>query len=300
MIPTFERPAFLQDALHSLATQLFTDLEVIVINDGGQSVASVVEPWRRRFPLTLIESDRRGGVSAARNAGIQAARGDYLAFLDDDDVFFPGHLATAHEALIHDMHDLVYLGAVVSPRRLRDLPPDWQSMRVKAYPFNDDFLLVANFIHTGSVVVRNFRTSSIRFDESLTCCEDWDMWLALRHHLDFRVAHVGELSTAYHQVPGMAGLVTRAHSLTPSPFSLARRRIYARWPVKDDVVTHYRQWMTRFDAYCDLHIAGGRIVPAGSFDLVLTYLHDNLTAGRLVDSAVIPELVCPAESDGPG
>jgi glycosyltransferase involved in cell wall biosynthesis len=290
VVPTLDRAELLHAALRSLAAQTYADFEVIVVNDGGRSVTRVVNPWQSYFPVTLIELPRWRGVSHARNIGIEHTRGEYIAFLDDDDLFLPGHLAAATAALDAGDVDFVYFGAVVSGRRVTALPPDWHTMHRKAYQFDERFLLVANYLHTGSVVVRNYRDSPVRFDESLSHCEDWDMWLSLRFRLGYRVGFVDEISTIYHQVAGAEGLVSQGQAITPSPFSLARERLYSRWPVDDEQVLTYRKWMTSFDAHCNDEVARGRPVPTQTFDRMLQRLHHDFTRGRDVYPAHVPEL----------
>jgi glycosyltransferase involved in cell wall biosynthesis len=184
IIPTLDRPGLLDAALASAAVQEVPGhIEVIVVNDGGASVAPVVCAWQDVMPVRLVEFGRCSGPAVARNIGIEQADGDYIAFLDDDDLFMPGHLAAGCEPLERNDADFVYLGAIVADRRLNGPPPDLAAFRLKAYPYDHRFLMVANFLHTGSVVVRNFRNTPVRFDEALDVCEDWDLWLALTNAL---------------------------------------------------------------------------------------------------------------------
>src|SRR5437879_807514 len=289
IIPTFQRPSLLCHALRSVDSQAYKDFEVIVVNDGGPSLETSIAPWRRAFPLRLIESSERRGPASARNVGIEHAAGEYIAFLDDDDVFLPTHLGAAHEALAGRRElDFVYLGALVSDRRLSALPPDWSEMHMKSYEFDDRFLLVANYIHTGSVVVRNFTGSQVRFDESLTHCEDWDLWLALRLDLRYEVTFVDRLTSIYHQVPRSAGLVAQAQTSVPSPFTIVRERLHAKWPTADDYVLAYREWLTAFESYRNQVIADRRAIPTHLFDRVLRYLYRKFSSGDHADPSTIP------------
>jgi glycosyltransferase involved in cell wall biosynthesis len=211
IIPTIDRPRLLDAALGSVAAQhVHGDVEVIVVNDGGSSVAPVVRGWNAALAVRLVELDQGVGPAAARNVGIQLANGEYIAFLDDDDLFLPEHLAVGCELLERDDADFVYLGAIVADRRLTGLPPNLAEFPLKAYPYDHRFLLVANYLHTGSVIVRSFKNTTVRFDESLEVCEDWDLWLALTTTLGYRVSFVDEITSIYHQVPDVVGLVVTA------------------------------------------------------------------------------------------
>src|SRR5438552_2531519 len=90
IIPTHGRPAFLQEAVASVLAQSFADSEVLVVDDGNDEPVNVPADERVR----VLRHDVNRGAAAARNTGIRAARGRYISFLDDDDVYPPGRLAT--------------------------------------------------------------------------------------------------------------------------------------------------------------------------------------------------------------
>ena len=98
VLPTFNRPRLLRRALASIAAQTFSDFEVIVIDDAGVDPTSVVESFADEIDLKLIRHPHNQGVTIAQNTGIAAARGTFIAFLGDDDLYHPAHLATLHEA----------------------------------------------------------------------------------------------------------------------------------------------------------------------------------------------------------
>lgn len=288
--PTVNRPTSLHDAIGSVAKaaeQLHGDVEVIVINDGGPSMSPVVAAWKDELHVKLIELAQHAGAAAARNLGIDVADGTYIAFLDDDDLFLPDHLARGCAPLERDQADFVYLGALVSDRRMDTLPADLSGYPRKAYPYDPRFLHVANFLHTGSVIVRNFRHTPVRFDASLSVCEDWDLWLALITVLGYRVTYVDNVTSIYHQVPEVPGLVSGAQLESPSKFALARTYINAKWPSADPVVVAYREWMGALERYRDDLIAQRRRMPNLLFDAILDYLHGRISHGEWPDHADI-------------
>ncbi|MEO6087470.1 MAG: glycosyltransferase family 2 protein [Umezawaea sp.] len=289
VIPTADREHLLSEALRSVAEQTYQDVDVVVANDGGRVPEQVLRRWRAHLPIHLVELPERLGAAAARNAALTHAHCEYVAFLDDDDLYLPTHLEMAAKALDGGA-DFVYTGAVVVDRRVDGLPAEYESLHRKAYEFTNGFLLVANFLHTGSVVTRNFRDTDLRFDESLPVCEDWDMWIALTRAYGDRVAFVDELTTVYHQVAGAQGLVAEAQQLTPSPFSVTRDRIHEKWPSPDDHVTMYRDWLTQFEVFRNTFIAGGGVVPTQLFDRVLSFLHPRFCRGETVQAHEIPAL----------
>jgi glycosyltransferase involved in cell wall biosynthesis len=289
VIPTAQRPRLLLSALESIANQTYRDLEVIVVNDGGTPLDSVVQPWRQRLSLTLVQLDRRYGPARARNAGVDHASGEYIAFLDDDDIVLPDHLQMAHAAMGSTNADFVYLGVLVTKRRLDSLPSDWESMPVRAYPYDEAFLLVANYIPTGSVLTRNFRDTRVRFDEHLAVCEDWDLWMALTRGLGYRVTFVDHVTSIHHRVPSSPGLVSRAQS-SPNQFSLARKRIESKWPSDDQHVNVYRRWFGAFEALRDQRASAGIPTRDLLFGDVLQYLYPRFVHRQPVELEAISQL----------
>lgn len=290
IIPTADRPGPLHRALRSLARQTFRDFEVIVVRDGGPPVRTVVDSWKHDLPITLIDTDPRRGVSHARNTALAAARGAYVAFLDDDDIHLPQHLATAHRTLEAGHADVVYGGALVSSRWIEAVPHTPHDLPRKDYPFDDAFLLVANYIHTGSVVARNFAATTVRFDEEMTHCEDWDLWLALRHILGYRFAFLGEITSVYHQVPRPSA-VSSAYLTSPTPFTQARARLYEKWPAADPLTTSYRVWFRQFDARLDAHIERGLPLPPHVYEHAVRGLQPGFTAASPPPAALLDGLL---------
>ena len=98
LIPTFNRPVHLRECLQSIARQTFSDWEAIVINDAGGSVDGVAAEFSQ-LPLQVIHLPAKRGQVAARNRGLEVARGQYVAFCDDDDLWLPAHLSGLVQAL---------------------------------------------------------------------------------------------------------------------------------------------------------------------------------------------------------
>ena len=181
VIPTRDRWALLSShALRSALGQEDVDLEVIVVDDGSRDGTSGHIARLDDDRIRLVRHDTPRGPAAARNAGIAAAGGDWIAFLDDDDLWSPRKLRTQLDAA-RDA-DWCYCAAVVVDDRLE---------LVDALPLADAGSLVSalrrgNVVGAGSssVIVR---TEVLRrtggFDESLYYVEDWELW--------FRLAHAG-------------------------------------------------------------------------------------------------------------
>jgi glycosyltransferase involved in cell wall biosynthesis len=164
VIPTFGRPEFLGEAITSVLAQSFDDFECIVVDDAGPAPAQLPSDAR----LRLIRRDSNGGPPAARNTGIEAARGEYVAFLDDDDVWLPSRLAKAVEA-----------------HRRAPIAVCWQSTlgasetkmcRVLEGDVSDE-LLDATIPHLGATSVQRARVPL--FNERYEASDDVEWWLRM-------------------------------------------------------------------------------------------------------------------------
>lgn len=189
----------------------------------------------------------------------------------------------------------MYLGAVVSDHRLADVPQDLTGFPIKAYPYDHRFLLVANFLHTGSVIVRSFTDTPVRFDESLDVCEDWDLWLALVTTLRYRVAFIDKITSIYHQMLDTAGLVATAQLTSPSKFEVARDYINAKWPSNDPIVCGYREWTVALERHRSELIATSQHMPNLLFEEILQYLHQRISSGKPAQHAHISQFFTAVE-----
>jgi glycosyltransferase involved in cell wall biosynthesis len=177
IIPTYNRSRLLACALGSVAQQTFRDLETLVIDDGSEEdIASVCAA--AAVPVRCIRI-ARAGVSAARNAGIEAAGGEYVAFLDSDDAWLPEHLARA----ITVLQDHREVGVVYHPYRT----VDEQGRAVPSRPTPSlpsgvitRELLAYDVVTTPSVVCRRELVRQVGgFDPALATGEDYDLFLRL-------------------------------------------------------------------------------------------------------------------------
>jgi glycosyltransferase involved in cell wall biosynthesis len=196
VIPTRGRPVLLAEAVASALGQTVRDLEVIVVEDGSREARVVVE-GRRDPRLTYIWQSAQG-VSAARNAGVAAARGEWVAFLDDDDLWRPTKLEQQLQlaaqqpdvSLVHtDYIRTTTAGEYRGRPRRGDLPTSGEMLDalVRSPP---------GFILTSSVLVR--RDCAIAcggFNPEIAVCEDYEFLLriATLHSFGF----VGEPLTIY-------------------------------------------------------------------------------------------------------
>src|SRR2546423_8520527 len=90
VVPIYNVEAYLEECLESLAAQTLEDIEVVMVDDGStDGSAAIARAFAERDPRFKLVSQANGGLSAARNTGIDAATGDFLAFVDSDDLVAP-------------------------------------------------------------------------------------------------------------------------------------------------------------------------------------------------------------------
>ena len=178
IVPTRNRSQRLAVALRSALEQEGVDLEVVVVDDGStddtqELVARIDDPR-----ISYVHRDDPGGVSLARNVGIQQARGRWIAFLDDDDVWAPTKLSRQVAAMVAQGRTWSYAGEVLVDADLRVVagspppPPEEVVRRIERH----------NSVPAGAsnVVVGSDRLAQVgAFDASLTIGEDWDLWIRL-------------------------------------------------------------------------------------------------------------------------
>jgi len=177
IVPTRDRTALLQESLASIRRLEGPDLhlEIIVCDNGSDSeTPRVAEQFHARY----LRSER-AGMSIARNVAMQAATGDYLAFLDDDDVWLPTHLRP-HLRLLAQQPELIgVVGQIINTNLdLQSMGDPWP---VDA-PRNGELFdaLLEYMPQLGATVVRASARQIIGyFDESLAGDEDWDWHLRL-------------------------------------------------------------------------------------------------------------------------
>lgn len=181
VIPTYQRAHLVGQAIESVLAQSYRDYEIIVVNDGStDDTATRLSEFADR--IRVIHQANRG-VSAARNAGIQVAKGDLLAFLDDDDLWLPGKLAS--QVALFARNSAV--GLVYGDMKLFDEAGERQGSYVDRCPpplmQNAAVLFCYNFIPNSTVMVRRACLDQVGlFDESLPPCEDYDLWLRIIEH----------------------------------------------------------------------------------------------------------------------
>jgi glycosyltransferase involved in cell wall biosynthesis len=179
VVPTHDRRRLLVQTLRSILRQQGVDLEVIVVDDGSRDGTAEAVAGLGDARVRLLRHDRSRGVSAARNTGIAAARGEWLGFCDDDDLWAPDKLARQLQAAHQTGRHWVYTGEVRIDLRQRIVgethppaPPEQVATRLPHW----------NLVPGGcSSVIASKTALAVTgwFDTGLRNLADWDLWIRL-------------------------------------------------------------------------------------------------------------------------
>lgn len=188
IIPTYNRASFIAEAIRSVQEQSYADVEIIVADDGStDDTPHVVSQFGSAVIYLVLP--HRGQPAATRNAGLRAAEGEYVAFLDSDDLFLPGKLALQLAAFEqHPEVGLVYSNGYF----FRDDPgvPTGRALDGMPTPSGDALadLLRGNFLTSPVVLIRRACLEAVGpFDEdpALFVAEDYELWLRVAARFPF-------------------------------------------------------------------------------------------------------------------
>lgn len=180
IIPTYNRAHLIGRAIRSVLNQTFSHYELIVVDDGSTDNTEEVVKSFRDSRISFIRHERNRGVSAARNTGINAAQGEYIAFNDSDDEWLPTKLE--RQMALFNRDERGDLGLVLcevlapGPHGEHRIVPQIQLMTYEnllLHPGNVGYFM------TQYLIKRNLTTAELYFDEDLPASEEWDILLRL-------------------------------------------------------------------------------------------------------------------------
>ncbi len=182
VIPTFNRAQLVTEAVDSILSQSYRDFELVVVDDGStDDTAQRLTAYGHH--IRLYRQENRG-ASAARNAGIGVARGEYIAFLDSDDLWLEDKLRIQMDLMARDPQiKICYTGEIWMRRGVRVNP---KNKHRKYSGWILEKMLPLCIVSPSSVLIAREVFDRVGlFDESLPACEDYDLWLRTGIHYPF-------------------------------------------------------------------------------------------------------------------
>ncbi len=210
IVRTKNRPNLLVEALNSLANQTYPLLEAVVVNDGGKDVFSIIEGFVGKiYKVKYIHHEISKGRAESANSGIKNATGEWIGFLDDDDILLPDHVETLIKRV------LISNSKVVFSRTALRIVEDGKADKV-LYPweggFSKELLLLGNYIPLNSLLFHRevFETVGF-FDNTLELFEDWDFLIRVSSRYDFSC--VDKVTAEYRLIKNIDQIASESHGL---------------------------------------------------------------------------------------
>ena len=211
IIPAYNAEIFIRRALDSILAQTYTNIEILVVDDGSQDrTAEIVESFVEKDSRVTLLKQKNAGVATARNLAIEKSNGEYIAPIDADDIWYPQKLEKQAQCILEADQSigLVYAWSVrideddvIVGTIDVEYCQDFYSVEGTVYPA----LVYANFIGNASVPL--IRRTCFEQVGGYNCklkadnaqgCEDWDIYLRVAEHYKFRV--VREFLIGYRQL----------------------------------------------------------------------------------------------------
>jgi glycosyltransferase involved in cell wall biosynthesis len=239
IIPAFNAGKYIHETIESVLSQDYPHLEILVVDDGStDNTLQIVENFKRKDPRIRIFRQDRGGVAVARNTGIRHARGEFIAPLDADDIWYPDKISSQVQVMQErgTRTGLVYTW-VVRLDSNSNLIGLCATSSYEGPVFGS--LLTGNFISCASVpLIRRTCIETVGgystefFSRQVQGCEDLDFHLRIAEQFDFGV--VKKLLVGYRWFPES---MSKNHRQMYGSFDLTIRRLKRRHPeIPDDII----------------------------------------------------------------
>jgi len=205
IIPTYNYANFIGEAIGSVIAQTYKKLEIVIVDDGStDNTREIVKHFIEKTKIVSISyvyQDNKG-PSAARNAGIRQSSGEYVAFLDADDIWLPNKLQLQMDIISKDRS----IGLITCGRY--DIDKDGEVLGPFLGFKNKNRYKLLNEFFTRNVICAGGSSTLIRrkcfnelgvFDETLAVAEDWDMWLRICKIYRFESINIPLIKVRIHE-----------------------------------------------------------------------------------------------------
>ena len=226
LIRTVGRGEWLRQALETVANQTWPNIEAVIVEDGPPSSGAVVDTFRDRLTVRYRATGDKVGRARAGNLAMSDARGEWLNFLDDDDVFFADHVETLIDAAVDHGVKGVYGLSWETPTKTIDRDraeydeTEWITRHWQ--PFDRLTLWQHNYMPIQAVLFhRSLYAKYGGFAEDMDQLEDWNLWTRYTLEDDFRLV---EKTTSKYRVPAAAKDAAARQALLDDAYQRAIER----------------------------------------------------------------------------
>jgi glycosyltransferase involved in cell wall biosynthesis len=248
IIPTYNRAAFIEATLQSVFEQTYPHYEIIVIdNCSTDNTEELLRPFIKANQIQFIKHEENYERARSRNTGMDAAKGDFVTFLDSDDFMYPTNLADAAEyartrpesKCFHNLYELVDADRnVIYSFKFPSL-----ENQTKAITRGNFMSCIGDFIHREIYTQYRFDTRP-----EVTGSEDWDFWL--RVLADYRVGRIEKINNGIRHHEGRSinnqNLVSLQHGL---------EQVIAKISQDKHLATVYRRYLKHIEATSLVYVA---------------------------------------------
>lgn len=243
IMPVFNGAAYLSAAIDSILNQTLQNLELIVIDDGSTDHSAAIIGGYADPRVRFLQNPRNLGLPLTRNRGIDAAHGEYIAFLDSDDIALPQRLQLQVEYL--DAHsDIAAVGASAQPINANGevTGPDW---RCPGDPnFCKAMLLFRAYINTSTFTARTPVLRQSRFDTAIALGEDFNLYNSLCSR--YRLLNLPQTLIQCRVHPNST-TATRRQALRDAIVAINRRQLAALGVTANDHELHLHRHIEWLD-----------------------------------------------------
>lgn len=215
VIPTYNRADLIEKAIQSILNQTYKNWELIVVDNYSEDNTKDVISAFNDNRIFMLSTPRTGSVAASRNLGVSHSNGEWIAFLDSDDWWFPKKLEFVYK-VIQKKPDLIYHNLqIVSDRQALSSRKKTKGRKLKE-PLYLDLLLNGNVIALSSVVVRKeifLRVNGMNESPTFFAVEDYDTWLRIAQ-ITNRFKYINRLLGAYRLHDGNIGKINNFQYLS--------------------------------------------------------------------------------------
>lgn len=189
IVPIYNTEKFLEETIESVLNQSYSNWELLLIDDGStDKSAEICKKYVTQDERIFYFHKQNGGQASARNLGIKKSKGEWIGFLDSDDLWLPSKLTDQIEDVKRNNPDFIYgLGYYYYPERQEPLEPyDWISGERSGQQFFD-ILFHSCAVNTNTVLFKRALIDQVGYfdeDDIVRGTEDWDLWMRIALHVN--------------------------------------------------------------------------------------------------------------------